>query len=167
MPEYPLVPGTRLPSTAGGTVDLSSELGMSVVFVYPRTSPPGGPSMAWQALPGARGCTAESCGFRDLAHDFARLGARIFGVSTQDPQYQLEASTRLHLSYPLLSDARLELAGPLRLETFGFEGLQLYRRATLLVENGTLVHRFGEIPDPAAHPQDVLTWLERNAPRKS
>lgn len=160
MPEHPQVPATQLTSTTGGTVDLSAERGKSVVFLYPRTSPPGGPSAAWQALPGARGCTAESCGFRDLAHDFTQLGARILGVSTQDPQYQLEASTRLHLSYPLLSDANRELAGPLRLETFDFEGAELYRRATLVIEDGTLVHRFEEIPDPAAHPQDVLSWLQ-------
>lgn len=161
MLENLLAPATRLASTEGGTVDLSAEHGMSVVFVYPRTSPPGGPSAAWQALPGARGCTAESCGFRDLARDFTQLGVRIFGVSTQDPHYQLEASTRLHLSYPLLSDANLELALPLRLETFGFEGAQLYRRVTLIIEDGSLVHRFDDILDPAAHPQDVLGWLEQ------
>lgn len=142
-------------------MNLGKQLGRSVVFVYPRTSPPEGAPADWQMIPGARGCTAESCTFRDLADDFSQLGAQIFGVSTQDTSYQSEAHSRLHLSYPLVSDTRLVLAEPLRLQTFEHDGSALYRRATLIVESGAVAHRFDNIADPEAHPHDVLRWIER------
>lgn len=143
-------------STQGGKIDLSTVEGLSVVFVYPRTSPPGGAPEGWEMIPGARGCTAESCSFRDLHEDFLQLQTRVFGVSTQDAGYQQEAAKRLHLTYPLLSDARLQLKEQLDLETFDFEGQRLYRRATFLIEDGVVLERFTEIGDPAAHPNQVL-----------
>lgn len=112
-------------------------------------------------IPGAKGCTAESCTFRDLHEDFKQLNARIFGVSTQDSSYQLEAAQRLHLSYPLLSDARLKLKDQLGLETFEFEGQNLYKRATLLLLDGNIVERILDIHDPAAHPHQVLKLIEQ------
>ncbi|RKQ94693.1 peroxiredoxin [Mycolicibacterium mucogenicum 261Sha1.1M5] len=155
------VPRGPLPSTLGGTVDLSTLPGRSVLFVYPRTSPPDGPPAGWEMIPGARGCTAETCSFRDLAAEFAALDTAVLGLSTQAPDYQAEAAERLHLPYPLLSDDTLSLAAPLGLDTFTFEGAPLYRRATLVLEAGAVVHRFDEIADPGGHPAEVLAWLTR------
>lgn len=151
----------ELPSTQGGNVELSKLAGLSVVFIYPRTSPPNGTPKGWEMIPGAKGCTAESCAFRDLHEDFRQLDARIFGVSTQESSYQLEAARRLHLSYPLLSDARLKLKDRLGLETFEFEEQSLYKRATLLLLDGKVVERIVDIDDPAVHPFQVLKLIEQ------
>jgi peroxiredoxin len=139
--------GTRLPSVAlaatdGSTVRLDELDGLSVVFAYPRTGRPGeespGGDDAWNAIPGARGCTPEACSFRDERARFAERGARIFGLSTQDSDYQREAVERLHLPYPILSDAQLELTRALNLPTFDVEGLTLIRRLTLIMRDGVI-----------------------------
>ncbi|UTX52015.1 peroxiredoxin [Leucobacter aridicollis] len=153
------VPQRAFPSTVGDPIDLSALPGRSVLFVYPRTSPPEGAPSGWEMLPGARGCTAETCSFRDLASEFAAQETAILGLSTQDRAYQAEAAARLHLPYPLLSDSALALASPLGLATFSFQGARLYRRATLVLEAGAIVHRFTEISDPGGHPAEVLSWL--------
>jgi peroxiredoxin len=141
------LPGMRIPSvslraTDGSDVRLDALPGRSVVFAYPRTGRPGEPSLggdeAWDAIPGARGCTPQACAFRDEHARFARLGVRVFGLSTQTPADQVEAAERLHLPYPLLSDARLELARTLRLPTFEVEGVTLLKRHTLFVREGTI-----------------------------
>ncbi|GAA2842686.1 peroxiredoxin [Leucobacter komagatae] len=161
MRDVTRVPRGPLPATIGGAVDLSELPCRSVLFVYPRTSPPEGAPEGWELIPGARGCTAESCTFRDLAADFAAHDTAIFGLSTQGPAYQAEAAARLHLPYPLISDAGCSLAAPLGLETFTFEGVTLYRRTTLVIEAGAVVHRFTDIADPGGHPAKVLKWLAR------
>src|ERR671925_2325298 len=124
--ELPLPP-VALTSTDGEVVRLDELPGRSVVFAYPRTGRPGeeppGGEAAWNAIPGARGCTPEACSFRDEAARFAQRGARIFGLSTQDTEYQREAVERLHLPYPLLSDERLELTRALELPTFAVDGM--------------------------------------------
>ena len=106
-----------------------------MVFAYPRTGVPGeeplGGEASWNAIPGARGCTPQACAIRDLHSDLVGAGARVFGLSTQDTAYQREAAERLHLPYPLLSDARLKLTRALRLPTFEVEGQVLLRRLTL------------------------------------
>jgi peroxiredoxin len=115
---------------------------LSVVFAYPRTGRPGeespGGDDRWNAIPGARGCTPEACSFRDEKARFAQRGARVFGLSTQDTDYQREAVERLHLPYPILSDADLELTRALALPTFEVEGMTLIRRVTLLVRAGVI-----------------------------
>src|SRR5215208_6485320 len=120
------LPGTRLPplalrATDGTDVRLGQLPGLSVVFAYPRTGRPGeeppGGEAGWNAIPGARGCTPEACSFRDEAARFREIGVRVFGLSTQDTDYQREAVERLHLTYPLLSDASLELTRALSLPT--------------------------------------------------
>ncbi len=133
------VPALALPSTAGGVVDLSqrSRARTLVVFAYPRTGLPDVESpVGWDDIPGARGCTPEACGFRDLAQQFKDLGVEIYGLSTQDTDYQDEAARRLNLPYPLLSDAALELAAALELPTLRVEGMTLLRRLTMVISNG-------------------------------
>jgi peroxiredoxin len=136
------VPDVALPATSGGAGTLAGVSGWSVVFAYPRTGRPGeelpGGEEGWNAIPGARGCTPEACSFRDEAARFRELGARVFGLSTQDTDYQREAVERLHLPYPLLSDASLELTRALSLPTFEVEGMTLIRRLTLIVAEGRI-----------------------------
>jgi peroxiredoxin len=136
------LPPVALPSTDGDAVRLDALEGLSVVFAYPRTGRPGeeppGGEEGWNAIPGARGCTPEACSFRDERARFAERGARVFGLSTQDTDYQREAVERLHLPYPVLSDARLELTRALRLPTFEAGGLTLIKRLTLIVRDGTI-----------------------------
>jgi peroxiredoxin len=139
--EHP-VPPVALAATDGSTVRLDELPGRSVVFAYPRTGRPGEdpPSgeAGWNAIPGARGCTPEACSFRDEMARFSEIGARVFGLSTQDTEYQREAVERLHLPYPLLSDEGLELTRALGLPTFEVESMTLLRRLTLIVAEGRI-----------------------------
>jgi len=135
-------PPIALTATDGEAVRLDELPGRTVVFAYPRTGRPGEPppggEEGWNAIPGARGCTPEACSFRDEAARFAALGVRVFGLSTQDGDYQREAVERLHLPYPMLSDAGLELTRALSLPTFVVEGVTLLRRLTLIVVEGRI-----------------------------
>ena len=136
------LPPVALPATDGASVRLDELIGRSVVFAYPRTGRPGeespGGDDAWNAIPGARGCTPEACSFRDELSRFDELGVRVFGLSTQDTGYQREAVERLGLPYPLLSDERLELTRALELPTFEVEGMTLIRRLTMIVVEGRI-----------------------------
>jgi peroxiredoxin len=138
------VPALALPASDGSSVRLGEVRGRAVVFAYPRTGRPGEPSLggdaAWDAIPGARGCTPEVCGVRDSIGRFAALGVRVFGLSTQPVADQAEAVERLGLPYPLLSDERRELASALRLPTFEVEGVVLLRRLTLFLRDGVVEH---------------------------
>src|SRR5215212_2664693 len=116
------LPPVPLASTSGDAVDLSTLPGLTVLYVYPRTGrPEEPPSAEWNARPGARGCTPQSCGFRDHHGALQTLGARVFGLSTQTTAYQTEAVERLHLPFPLLSDSALAFTTALRLPAFDFE----------------------------------------------
>jgi peroxiredoxin len=137
-----LLPHVSLAATDGTNVRLDELPGRSVVFAYPRTGRPGedspGGDAAWNAIPGARGCTPEACSFRDELARFREIGARVFGLSTQDSEYQREAVERLHLPYLLLSDEQLEFSRALSLPTFEVEGMTLIRRLTLIVAEGRI-----------------------------
>jgi peroxiredoxin len=139
--EAPLPP-VELAATDGTSVRLDELPGRSVVFAYPRTGRPGqelpGGEAGWNAIPGARGCTPEACSFRDELGRFRELGVRVFGLSTQDSDYQREAVERLHLPYLLLSDEDLRFTRALGLPTFEVEGLTLIRRLTLLIAEGRI-----------------------------
>jgi peroxiredoxin len=154
------VPRVALPSTAGAAVTLGELPGLSVVFAYPRTGrpdeelPPG-----WDAIPGARGCTPEACGFRDRQERFAELGARLLALSTQEADYQREMAERLQLPFPVLSDERLELTHALRLPTFEVQGWTLLRRLTLVIREGAIEHVFYPVFPPDTHAAEVLAWL--------
>jgi len=156
--DLPLVP---LAATDGSTVDLATRPGRTVVYAYPRTGVPGeDPLVAdWDQIPGARGCTPESCGFRDHHAELAALGATVLGLSTQETAYQQEAVERLRLPFPLLSDASLALTRAARLPTFLAAGQTLVRRLTLLVDDGRVSQVWYPVFPPDRHAADVVRWL--------
>jgi len=166
------LPGTTLPSvplgsTSGGTIDLSALPGMSVVYCYPMTSRPDMELPdGWDDIPGARGCTPQSCAFRDLHGDLRLTGARVFGVSTQSTEYQREAAERLHLPYELLSDVGLELAKALNLPTFEADGMSLLKRLTLVILDGRILKVFYPVFPPDANAAEVVAWLRAGNPGK-
>jgi peroxiredoxin len=153
------LPALALPSTTGADVALAT-IGSAVLFCYPKTGRPGVAMPAgWDDIPGARGCTPEACGFRDLAADFDRLGLGLYGVSTQPTAYQREAAERLRLPYPLLSDAELRLTRAIRLPTMDVEGETLIRRLTMLVRDNRIEHVWYPVFPPDTHADDVLGWF--------
>jgi peroxiredoxin len=160
------LPGLRMPSIAlaatdESTVDLASLAGRVVVYAYPRTGRPGEPNPdGWEAIPGARGCTPQTCAFRDHFAELRALGvAHLFGLSTQSTQYQREAAERLHLPFPLLSDESLALTRALRLPTFTTHGMTLLKRLTLIVRDGAIEHVFYPVFPPDRNAGDVIEWL--------
>jgi peroxiredoxin len=157
------VPALALPSTLGGELDLGEAAhGLVVVYVYPRTGKPGEPLPAgWDEIPGARGCTPQSCAFRDHVRDLAAYGASVIGVSAQSPADQLEFAEREHIPYPLLSDVALELAAALRLPTFEAAGMTLYRRLTFIARERRIVKVFYPVFPPQRNAADVLAWLAK------
>ena len=162
------VPAVELPASDGSRVRLDSIGGRVVVFAYPRPGRPGEPSLggdqAWNAIPGARGCTPESCAFRDHFAELQAAGASsVFGLSTQDTDYQREAVERLHLPFALLSDADLELTKALRLPTFEAAGQTLMKRFTLVIADGRIEHVFYPVFPPDRHAEEVLAWLRGDA----
>ena len=163
------LPGMRLPSvplmsTAGEPVDLSRLSGRTVVYCYPRTGRPEQDSpRGWDEIPGARGCTPQSCSFRDHHEELRALGARVFGLSTQDTEYQREAIRRLHLPFELLSDEQLEFARALNLPTFEADSMTLLKRITLIISSGRIEKVFYPVFPPDKNAQEVIEWLSRNA----
>jgi peroxiredoxin len=158
------LPPLELAATAGEPVSLALLEGRTVVFAYPRTGRPGEPSLVddWDLIPGARGCTPETCAFRDLHAELGEAGARVLGLSTQDTAYQLELAERLHLPFPILSDAGLELTAALALPTFEAAGQTLIRRLTLLVRDGAIERVWYPVFPPDGHAGLVLAWLREN-----
>ncbi|MFK4259897.1 peroxiredoxin [Agrobacterium tumefaciens] len=153
-------PSITLSATDGANVDLSQG-GLTVIYAYPRTSPAsGGAIEGWDAIPGARGCTPQSCAFRDHFAELKALGVeRLFGLSTQDTEYQKEAANRLHLPFPLLSDSALLLADALNLPLFTAGGITLLKRLTLIIEAGQIRHVFYPVFPPDRNASDVIAWL--------
>jgi peroxiredoxin len=157
-------PSVRLPATDGSFVDIAALSGRTVLYVYPRTATPGMPlPQDWDVIPGARGCTPQSCAFRDHHAELQGLGARVFGLSTQTTPQQAEAAARLHLPFPLLSDTAGELARALRLPTFEVEGQRLLRRVTLIIRDGGIEKVFYPVFPPDQNAQEVLNWLQQQA----
>jgi peroxiredoxin len=158
------MPPVRLPSTTGRLVDLGAlGPGRTVIYCYPRTGRPdellpGG----WDAIPGARGCTPQSCGFRDHHRELAALGAEVYGLSTQTTEYQREMAERLQLPFEVLSDARFALADALRLPTFEVDGMRLIKRLTLIVRDGRIEHVFYPVFPPNESAAQVIDWLGRH-----
>ncbi|WP_439535476.1 DUF1499 domain-containing protein [Methyloversatilis sp.] len=157
------LPALALPRTDGGTIDLAALRGLRVIYVYPMTGRPDSPLPdGWDAIPGARGCTPQSCAFRDHHAELAALGAGVFGLSSQSGPYQQEAAARLLLPFPLLSDDGLQLKTALRLPTFTAAGLELYRRLTLITDDARIVKVFYPVFPPDRNAADVLTWLKEH-----
>ena len=166
LPDSP-VPDVALPSSDGGTLSLGgSGAARTVVFVYPGMGRPGeeppGGYEAWDAIPGARGCTPQACSFRDASAGFRDLGVRVVGLSSQAADEQREAAERLHLPYPLLSDEGLAFAGALRLPTFEHAGDTYLRRATLVLRDGVIEHVLYPVFPPDESAETTLAWLRTN-----
>lgn len=156
------VPSLQLDSTEG-PVDLADlAAGLLVLFLYPHaTGRPDEPVPGWDSIPGARGCTAQSCAFRDAHGRFADLGATLAGLSAQAASEQREFATRVGLHYRLVADPRLELADALGLPTFAASGRSFYTRLTLVARARTLERVFFPVTRPEENAADVLAWLER------
>jgi peroxiredoxin len=155
------LPNLALPSTQDGSFDLADKAaGRLVVYVYPRTGVPGQPLLpGWDDIPGARGCTPQSCAYRDALGELAELGAAVVGISTQGSNEQREFAAREHIPFPLLSDTDLRLAAALRLPTFEVEGMTLYKRLTFVAEAGKIVKAFYPVFPPDRDAAEVLGWL--------
>ena len=167
------LPGTRLPdlelpATIGPPVRLA-DLGRAVLFAYPRTGTPDRhPGPDWDAIPGARGCTPQGCGYRDLRAEFDALGVRVLGLSTQTTEFQREFAERTHLPFPILSDAGLGLVRLLRLPTFEYDVAAvggggpdtLIRRMAWFIESGVISHVWYPVFPPDRNAEVVLSWLK-------
>ena len=159
------VPSLNLLATDDTAVDLSMLIGRTVVFAYPRTGEPGKISLVddWDMIPGARGCTPQTCSFRDLYAELKSAGAsHVFGLSTQSNEYQLEMASRLHLPFPVLSDEKLALTRALDLPTMEVAGLTMMKRLALIIDNARITHVFYPVFPPDRNAPDVLEWLKGN-----
>jgi peroxiredoxin len=154
-----------LQATNGDTVDLSAIPGRVVVYAYPRTGRPGVENPdGWDMIPGARGCTPQSCSFRDHFAELKALGVdQLFGLSTQDSGYQREAAERLHLPFTILSDEHLKLTRAMNLPTFETSGMTLLKRFTLVINDGMVEHIFYPVFPPDRSASDVVEWFSRRA----
>lgn len=155
------LPDMALPSTGGGEVYLPLMSGWSVLYFYPRTGRPDiSMPEGWDDIPGARGCTPQSCAFRDLSQELAKNGvSAIYGISTQSTEYQQEAVDRLHLPFALLSDAELKLTKALRLPTMHVDGMLLIKRLTLILHGTQIKQVFFPVFPPDANAADVLEFM--------
>lgn len=157
------MPAVALASTSGAKVNLGLEHGTVVVYFYPMTGRPDAPPMVgWNEIPGARGCTPQSCAFRDLHSDLQGLEAKVYGVSSQSTEDQQEAVQRLHLPFELLSDSDFKLTGALKLPTFEYGSLRLIKRLTLIIKNGAIRKVFYPVFPPNENAADVIAWLQHN-----
>jgi peroxiredoxin len=159
------VPDIALPATDGRHISLAEIRGTrAVVYAYPRTGRPGEAPLVedWDLIPGARGCTPETCGFRDHHAELRAAGADVFGLSTQSSAYQRELVDRLHLPFAILSDVDLQLTRAWRLPTFDAAGETLLKRLTLVVRDGLVEHLWYPVFPPDRHAEEVLRWLSGN-----
>ncbi len=156
------LPDLALAATDGTPVNLSKLSGRTVVYVYPRTGRPGQAlPTGWDDIPGARGCTPQSCGFRDHFAELKRLGvAQLYGLSTQDTAYQREAAERLHLPFAILSDHDLNLTKALRLPTFSVDGMTLIKRMAWVIDGGAITKTFYPVFPPDRSAATVVDWLQ-------
>jgi peroxiredoxin len=159
------LPDIALLGTDGARVNLSALEGRTIVYIYPRTGVPGQAlPEGWDAIPGARGCTPQSCAFRDHFAELKRLGvAQLFGLSTQDTAYQKEAATRLHLPFAILSDETLAFTKALNLPTFTTSGMILLKRMALVIDDGLITKVFYPVFPPDKNAEEVIAWLQASS----
>lgn len=154
------IPAVPLMATSGRLINLADLPGTTVVYCYPRTGRPDvEPPKGWNEIPGARGCTPQSCAYRDHYHELRALDARVLGLSTQTTEDQQEAAQRLQLPFELLSDSRLEFARSLRLPTFQVESITCVKRLTLILRDGRIEKVFYPVFPPDKNAEDVIEWL--------
>ena len=160
------LPDLALPTTTGANVRLDGLEGTAVVFAYPRTGRPGHLPLVsnWNQIPGARGCTPQTSGFRDHYEAFRTRGVSVFGLSTQTTSYQHEMAERLELPFPVLSDHELRLTDALNLPTFTVTDLTLLKRFAWVAVDGVIVKVFYPVFPPGENAEEVLAWLSKNAP---
>jgi peroxiredoxin len=158
------LPDLALPATSGGAVNLARLAGRTVLYLYPRTGVPGVDlPPGWNDIPGARGCTPQSCGFRDHFAELKGLGvSHLFGLSTQDTDYQREAAERLHLPFAILSDAGLAFTRAMKLPTFIVAGMTLLKRMALVVDDGIIGKAFYPVFPPDQNAAEVVAWLREH-----
>jgi peroxiredoxin len=159
------LPAISLRATDDNSVDLSALPGRTVVFAYPRTGEPGKIALVddWDMIPGARGCTPQTCAFRDLFAELKAAGAaQVYGLSTQSNAYQTEMASRLHLPFPVLSDEKLAFTRALNLPTMEVAGLTLIKRLALIIDDAGITHVFYPVFPPDRNAGDVLDWLKAN-----
>jgi peroxiredoxin len=162
-----VLPPVALASTNGGFVRLDDPTStLTVVYCYPRTGRPDaialGGTEQWNAIPGARGCTPQSCGYRDHHQELKQLGATVYGLSTQPTDYQQEAATRLNLPFALLSDVSGAFSAALQLPSFDWEGVRLLKRLTLIISKGRILHCFYPVFPPDKDAENVVAWIQRH-----
>jgi len=157
-------PDIALSATNGDSVNLSRLAGRTVVYVYPRTGRPGQPlPTGWNAIPGARGCTPQSCAFRDHYAELKALGVKqLYGLSTQDLDYQREAVERLHLPFAILSDRDFKLAQALKLPMFEVDGMTLIKRMAWVIDDGVISHVFYPVFPPNKSAEQVIAWIQES-----
>lgn len=157
------VPSVSLISSSGNKINIGSIEGLLVVYFYPLIGRPDSPPMlGWNEIPGARGCTPQSCAFRDFYSEFNEIGASIYGVSSQAHSEQVEALNRLHLPFPLISDSSFELAEALNLPTFTYNSLKLIKRLTLIIKDGVISKVFYPVFPPNENAANVIAWLKEH-----
>jgi peroxiredoxin len=155
------VPALTLDSSQGPVSLRELGVDLAVLYVYPRTGRPDRPvPPEWDAIPGARGCTPQSCAFRDRAGELAALGARVAGLSAQTLDEQKEFAEREHMPFPVIADPDRRLGAALCLPTFEFDGGELYKRVTLVLEAAHIAKVFYPVFPPDRNAADVLAWLE-------
>ncbi|CUT15426.1 Alkyl hydroperoxide reductase subunit Clike protein [Bradyrhizobium sp.] len=162
------LPPVSLLATDDTSVALSALRGRTVVFAYPRTGEPGKIALVddWDMIPGARGCTPQTCAFRDLFAELKAAGAaQVYGLSTQSNAYQTEMASRLHLPFPVLSDEKLALTRAVNLPTMEVADLTLIKRLALIVDDARITHVFYPVFPPDRNAGDVLDWLKANPAR--
>ena len=158
------IPSIKLESTAGRQVDLRASTGTTVVYFYPRIGRPDSPPMiGWNEIPGARGCTPQSCAFRDQYSQLRELGVTLYGASAQPLPDQREAAERLHLPFELLNDSDFALTRALNLPTFDFNAMRLIKRFTLVITNGVIRKVFYPVFPSNLNAADVIAWLRANS----
>jgi peroxiredoxin len=158
------VPMITLMSTSNRRVNMAEAAReRTVIYCYPRTGKAGAAiPKGWDAIPGARGCTPETCSFRDHYKQLRELKAEVFGLSTQTTEYQQEVVQRLHLPFEILSDADFAFTNALRLPTFEFEGVRLLKRLTLILSSGKIEKVFYPVFPPDKHAEEVVAWLSEH-----
>ena len=157
------LPDLTLNTTEGDAINLGRVPGLVVIYIYPMTGRPDTPlPEGWNEIPGARGCTPQSCSFRDHFAELKQYNAGVFGISCQTSEYQNEARERLHLPFELLSDSSLKLKSSLNLPTFLVDGMELYHRMALIARDGIIEKVFYPVFPPDSNAQEVLDWLDAN-----
>lgn len=160
-------PPIKMKSTKDRIIDFSAYKSPCVIFFYPRTGEPDKPTPeTWDLIPGARGCTPQSCGYRDLYSEFKQLGFEVFGASSQTTDYQKEFVNRMHIPFEILSDSNFLLIDSLNLPTFEFNGNRLVKRLALVIENRKISKVLYPVFPPNENASTVLSWLNGRSTSK-